>query len=77
MRLPPYQEHSMKRFAFALILLAASAGCAVAESPFAGTWKLNTEKSKFTGDTFSYTSTATGFHYSNESTVEYNFAIDG
>ena len=68
----------MKRIAFALVFLAASAGSMLAaESPFAGTWKLNTEKSKFTGDTFTYTATASGFHYSNGSTVEYDFAIDG
>ena len=68
----------MKRIAFALVFLAASAGgMLAAESPFAGTWKLNTEKSKFTGDTFTYTATANGFHYSNGSTVEYDFAVDG
>jgi hypothetical protein len=68
----------MKRFAFALVLLAASAGGALAaDSPFAGTWKLNTGKSKFTGDTFTYAATASGFHYSNGSTIEYDFSIDG
>lgn len=68
----------MKRFGFALILLAASAGCALAaDSPFAGTWKLNIEKSKFTGDTFTYSATATGFHFSNGATIEYDFAADG
>jgi len=68
----------MKRFAFALILIAAGAASALAaDSPFAGTWKLNVEKSKFTGDTFTYTATATGFHYSNGATIEYDFAIDG
>src|SRR5271170_7127931 len=78
MRQPPCQEHSMKRFAFALILIAAGAASALAaDSPFAGTWKLNVEKSKFTGDTFTYTVTATGFHYSNGATIEYDFAADG
>jgi hypothetical protein len=74
----PYQENSMKRLAFALVLLAASAGSALAaDSPFTGTWKLNVDKSKFTGDTFTYSATATGFHYSNGATIEYDFAIDG
>jgi hypothetical protein len=62
----------------AWILLAASAGTALAaDTPFAGTWKLNVEKSKLTGDTFSYTATATGFQYSNGSTTKFDFAIDG
>src|SRR5271170_5098280 len=68
----------MRRIAFTLVLLAASAGIALAaDSPFAGTWKLNVEKSKFTGDTFTYAATATGFHYSNGATLEYDFAVDG
>ena len=68
----------MKQFAIALAALTLSAGSALADdSPFAGTWKLNVEKSQFTGDTLSYTATATGFKYSNGATVTYDFAIDG
>jgi hypothetical protein len=61
-----------------LILLAASTSAALAaDSPFAGNWKLNIEKSKLAGSTFTYTATATGFQYSNGSTVKFDFALDG
>ena len=69
----------MKAFLFALTILA-SAGGAVAHaetSPFAGTWKLEAAKSKFTGDTLTYAKTATGFKFSNGGPVSYAFAIDG
>jgi hypothetical protein len=68
----------MKSFALALVFLAANASAALAaDSPFAGTWKLNVGKSKLAGDTFTYTATATGFQYSNGSTIKFNFATDG
>jgi len=71
-------KHFSTRFALALIVLAAGAGIALAaDSPFAGTWKLNLEKSKFTGYTFTYATTATGFHYSDGGPVAFDFAIDG
>lgn len=68
----------MKSFTLALVLPAANTSAALAaDNPFAGTWKLNVEKSKLAGDTFCYTATATGFEYSNGSTVKYSFATDG
>jgi hypothetical protein len=68
----------MKPVVLTLILLAGGAGSALAaDSPFAGSWKLNVEKSKLTGSTFTYSATATGYHYSNGATVEYDFAADG
>jgi hypothetical protein len=68
----------MRGFALTLALLAAGAGsAAAADSPFVGTWNLNTEKSKLAGETFSYTATATGFEYSNGSTTKFDFALDG
>jgi hypothetical protein len=70
----------MKYIALALtgVLLAASAGAAsAADSPFAGTWKLNVEKSSLAGQTLAYTATATGFQFSNGSTVKFDFALDG
>ncbi|WP_158913936.1 hypothetical protein [Caulobacter sp. S45] len=68
----------MKRLAIAIMLIGVSAGSALAySSPFAGTWKLNVKMSKFTGDTFTYTESAKGFHYSNGSTISYDFAMDG
>jgi len=68
----------MKRLGIALLILAAGAGSALADgSPFAGSWKLNTAKSKFTGDTFAYTATPTGFHFSDGGPLAYDFAING
>ena len=68
----------MKRVALTAVLIAACAGAAsAADSPFAGTWQLNVEKSKLAGETFTYTATATGFQYSNGSTVKFDFATDG
>jgi len=75
-------ETGMKPFSdrvlFALMFALASLGLAAATgNPLAGTWKLNPAKSRFTGDTFTYTATASGFHYTNDSTVSYDFATDG
>jgi hypothetical protein len=68
----------MKHIALTLALLAASAGAAsAADSPFSGTWKLNVEKSTLAGQTLTYTALATGFEFSNGSTVKFEFAIDG
>ena len=68
----------MKYVALGLLLVAAGAGAAsAADSPFAGTWQLNVEKSKLAGATLTYTATATGFQFSNGSTVKFDFATDG
>jgi hypothetical protein len=68
----------MKHFALTLVFFAVTAGAAsAADSPFAGTWKLNVDKSTLAGQTLSYTTTATGFNYSNGSTVKFDFAVDG
>jgi len=68
----------MRRIGMALLILAAGAGSALAAgSPFAGTWKLNVSKSNFTGNTLTYSKTATGFHFSNGGPVAYDFAVDG
>jgi len=67
----------MKRLARSLVLIVGATVALAADSPFAGTWKLKVEKSKFAGDIFTYTATAAGFHYSNGATVEYDFATDG
>ncbi|RXH56094.1 hypothetical protein [Granulicella sibirica] len=62
-----------------VILATASASpCLAADSPWNGTWKLNEAKSKLTGNTFTYTAKPTGgYHYSNGSSLEYDFACDG
>ena len=61
-------------FVFATFTASAFA----ANSPWAGTWKLDPARSKFTGDTFSYTRSPDGMmHYTNGSTTEFAFQPDG
>lgn len=68
----------MKRTVLVAAILAGAAVPVLAlASPFDGTWKLDLAKSKFTGDTMTYTKTATGYHFSNGSTFSFNFADDG
>jgi hypothetical protein len=67
----------MKRLLLSLALLSTPVVFA-AENPWVGTWKLDTSKSHFTGDTFTYSKNASGMmHYSDGSTVSYDFGIDG
>jgi hypothetical protein len=47
------------------------------DSPFAGTWTMDLSKSQVTGDTFTFTKTATGYAYSNGGPVRYTLALDG
>ena len=68
----------MRSSALVSFMLAGAVVPALAlASPFDGTWKLDTAKSKFTGDTLTYTKTATGYRYANGGPVSYSFAIDG
>ena len=67
----------MKLSALTLVAALTLSGAAFAESPFVGSWKMDVSKSTFTGDTMTYTKTATGYHYSNGSTFSYDFADDG
>ncbi|HEY1560891.1 MAG TPA: hypothetical protein VGF71_08380 [Caulobacteraceae bacterium] len=68
----------MKKSTLIALILAGVAVPALAlAGPFDGTWKLDTAKSKFTGDTMTYTKTATGYHFSNGGPVSYDFAVDG
>jgi hypothetical protein len=61
----------------ALMLLAIAPAFA-ADSPWVGTWKLDPSKSHFTGDTFTYSKASNGMmHFSDGSTINYDFAIDG
>ncbi len=53
------------------------AGLAAAENPFAGTWKLNPAKSKFTGTTMKFERTSSGeIRWSGEGQT-YTFKVDG
>ena len=66
----------MNRLVVVIALLSAVSGSALAaESPFAGTWKLDIAKSKLTGDTLDYSKTATGMHFDDGAT-SYDFAVD-
>ncbi|HEV2286286.1 MAG TPA: hypothetical protein VGR80_09600 [Steroidobacteraceae bacterium] len=60
-------------------LLALPAGAAsAADSPWNGTWKLDSAKSQLTGQTFSYTQRPNGMlHYEDGSTTSYDFGLDG
>jgi hypothetical protein len=64
--------------AAAVLAALAAAPCLAADTPWNGTWKLNQEKSNLTGDTFTVTNLGGGrMHYTNGSTVSYDFACDG
>jgi hypothetical protein len=58
-------------------MLAFAGGLAAAESPFAGTWKMNPAKSKLTGDTMKFEKTPSGKIRSSASGVSYTFNVDG
>jgi hypothetical protein len=69
----------MKKFLIACALIAFSTLSAhAADNPWVGTWKLDTAKSHFTGNTFTYSKAPDGMmHYSNGSTSSYDFGMDG
>ncbi len=51
---------------------------AAADSPWTGTWKMNMDKSKLTGDTYVITQMPGGMmHYTSGSAMSYDFACDG
>ena len=60
-----------------LIVLLLATGLAAAENPFAGTWKLNPAKSKFTGDTMKFERTSSGEIHWSGAGLAYTFKIDG
>jgi hypothetical protein len=70
--------NALLSYACAAALAASALPHCFAQSPWDGTWKGNAAKSKLTGETITYTAKDAGaFHYSNGSTVEYDFACDG
>jgi hypothetical protein len=58
-------------------MLLIATGGAAAKNPFAGTWKLNPAKSKFTGDTMKFERTSSGEIHWSGSGLAYTFKIDG
>lgn len=60
-----------------MFALLGSAGAMAADSPFAGTWKMNTEKSKLTGDTMTFSAEPNGMMRYKDSAETYTFRTDG
>jgi hypothetical protein len=50
---------------------------AAAQDPFAGTWKLNQSKSKFTGEIVKYEKKASGAMLESSGGIDFEFKIDG
>jgi hypothetical protein len=69
----------MKALLLVSSLLAVPAGAALAaDSPWNGTWTLDPAKSHLTGETFTYSKgPGDQLHYSDGSTVDFDFGIDG
>jgi len=68
------RTHLKLFLAAAFALLATSA---VAENPFAGTWKFDASKSRITGRTITFTSESTGMVQVTEGGQSYSFKLDG
>jgi hypothetical protein len=64
-------------FAVVFLFTAISMTSVAADSPFAGTWKLNQEKSKLAGDTMSFASASGGSMRYTDSSETYTFTTDG
>jgi hypothetical protein len=63
--------------AVCILVFAFAGGLAAAENPFAGTWKLNPAKSKFTGDTMKFEKNPSGAISWSGSGLTYTFKVDG
>jgi hypothetical protein len=63
--------------AMCVVVCAFAGGLTAAENPFAGTWKLNPAKSKFTGDTMKFEKTPSGAIRWSGSGLTYTFNSDG
>jgi hypothetical protein len=59
------------------LVLALAGGLTAADNPFAGTWKLNPAKSKFTGDTMKFEKTPSGEIRCLSAGLAYTFKLDG
>lgn len=63
--------------AIGFLFTAVSMTSVAADSPFAGTWKMNQEKSKLAGDTMSFASAGSGSMRYTDSSQTYTFTTDG
>lgn len=61
----------------ALVLAVATIGAAAADSPFVGKWKLNLEKSQFTGTTMTFEPLPSGQMRTTAEGQSYDFRADG
>ena len=60
-----------------LLMIMATAGTAAAQAPFAGTWKLNQDKSQLAGDTMKFGSAQGDAIELKAGGVSYSFRVDG
>lgn len=60
-----------------VLVWLAAAGTAVAQNPFAGTWKLNQEKSQLAGDTMKFGPAASDAIELRAGGISYSFRMDG
>ncbi len=67
----------MSRLRLSLVLCLGACALTAAENPFAGTWKLNPAKSKFTGMTFTYEQMPGGEWKTTYADRSYIFKMDG
>lgn len=67
----------MKATVMCLAALATSLCAADKAGPFAGTWKLNLQKSRFTGETVRYEPASNGMTRFSVGDLSYDFALDG
>jgi hypothetical protein len=62
----------------AVIAVVSSLSALAAQTPWAGTWVLDLNKSKFTGSTITYTKLANGmYEFSDGSAITFQFGTDG
>ncbi|GAC1645660.1 MAG: hypothetical protein NVS9B15_03340 [Acidobacteriaceae bacterium] len=67
----------MNKISRTAMLLAFAASTMLAQSGFDGTWKMNKEKSKLTGDTFTISDAGGGSMKFSDSNGSYTFKTDG
>jgi hypothetical protein len=73
-------ETSMKKWittASMIVLLGATSFAVAADNPFAGTWKVNKDKSKMVGDVVRFAPAADGAVRTTQGAVSYTFKPDG
>ncbi len=67
----------MKCLTLTLLVLAAAAIAVGDDHSFAGTWKMNLEKSHLTGETLTYTKLPSGMLHYSRGSVEFDYRTDG